>query len=248
MAVTRQKYFDTLGIDQSDKVGRRSALDRAYQQRSFEIELYWRRGTYFWAFQGAILVALGLSARGACVESSYWGNPLTVALAVLGVLSAIACSLAARGSKFWQENWERHVDMLEDTIEGRLYKTVWLHRETVSFSVSGVNVALSDCFIGFWLLVAAYAIWRFLGSYLPVLPWLPIPDPRAEWVIIVIVLTMAGVWWCWKRTNIRGAIPNDKGELGNLPWSQPCWCRRWCQAKRHQIVRRYAPDEDCAEG
>ncbi|MGH8568044.1 MAG: hypothetical protein ACREXU_08475, partial [Gammaproteobacteria bacterium] len=29
-----------------------------------------------------------------------------------------------RGSKFWQENWENHVDLLEDQIMGPLYKTV----------------------------------------------------------------------------------------------------------------------------
>ncbi|MGC1780878.1 MAG: hypothetical protein WBB34_23320 [Xanthobacteraceae bacterium] len=181
------------------------------------------------------------------LETSYWGNPLTVALAGLGVLSAIACSFAARGSKFWQENWERHVDMLEGTIEGHLYKTVWLHKEGVSFSVSGVNVALSDCFVGFWLLVAPYAIWRFLGSHLPLLSWVPIPDPHARWAIIIIVLTLVGIWWCWKKTNIRGAIPNDKDELRDLPWSQPRWCHRWCQAKRYEIVRRFAPDEDRGE-
>ncbi len=44
--------------------------------------------------------------------------------------------------------------MLEDAIEGRLHKMVWLHDGKVSFSVSRVNFALSDCIVGFWLLAS----------------------------------------------------------------------------------------------
>ncbi|WP_409432777.1 hypothetical protein ACJ3XI_11305 [Litorimonas sp. RW-G-Af-16] len=32
--------------------------------------------------------------------------------------------LVNRGSKFWQENWENHVDNLEDDVIGPLYKVI----------------------------------------------------------------------------------------------------------------------------
>jgi hypothetical protein len=51
-------------------------------------------------------------------------NPVIIPLVGLGILTALANALAARGSRFWQNNWEKHIDMLEDKIEGQLYKTV----------------------------------------------------------------------------------------------------------------------------
>lgn len=150
----RDRYFHTLGCDPhgaSAKPRLEAALARAYQQRSFEIEHYWKRATYFWGFQIAIFAAFGLLWRASSTDQ--W-TPVTVAIAALGFLTAVANSISARGSKFWQQNWEHHIDMLEDAIEGRLHKMVWLHDGKVSFSVSRVNFALSDCIVGFWLLAS----------------------------------------------------------------------------------------------
>jgi hypothetical protein len=117
----RDRYFRTLGLDPTKSETKRQirkALDRAYQQRTFEIEHYWKRATYFWGFQLAIFAAFGLLWR---EQSKDQWTLVTIALSVLGILTAVANSLSG-GSKFWQENWERHIDMLEDEIEGRLYK------------------------------------------------------------------------------------------------------------------------------
>ncbi len=59
--------------------------------------------------------------------------------------------MAARGSKFWQENWERHIDMLEDYVESALYKTVWVGPAGISWSITAINFRLSVCFILFWV-------------------------------------------------------------------------------------------------
>jgi hypothetical protein len=96
----RDRYFRTLGFDplqESEKHRLDAALARAYQQRSFEIEHYWKRATYFWGFQIAIFAAFGLLWRVSSVAE--WGA-LTVALAGLGLLTAVANSITARGSKF----------------------------------------------------------------------------------------------------------------------------------------------------
>jgi hypothetical protein len=69
----------------------------------------------------------------------------------LGFVFSVAWYFANRGSKFWQENWENHVDLLEDPVIGPLYKTV-LHDEGMHplrlfgafrFSVSKINIILS---------------------------------------------------------------------------------------------------------
>jgi hypothetical protein len=76
-------------------------------------------------------------------------SPVAIALSGLGVLTAVANLLSAYGSKFWQENWEKHINMLEDNIEGRLYKTIWLSKKDASklkasFTVTGVNLSVQN--------------------------------------------------------------------------------------------------------
>lgn len=96
------------------------ALDRALDIRKFEIELYWKRATYFWTFIAATLagfVAIQASSSAAKAD-------LSVLLCNLGIVFSFGWLCANRGSKYWQENWENHVDMLEDPVNGPLYKVV----------------------------------------------------------------------------------------------------------------------------
>ena len=36
---------------------------------------------------------------------------------------SLAWTLVNKGSKFWQKNWEAHIDMLEENVTGNLYET-----------------------------------------------------------------------------------------------------------------------------
>jgi hypothetical protein len=237
----RERYFHTLGFEPngaSAKPRLEAALARAYQLRSFEIEHYWKRATYFWGFQIAIFAAFGLLWKASSTDE--W-NAVTIALAGLGFLTAVANSISARGSKFWQQNWEHHIDMLEDAIEGRLHKMVWLRDGGVSFSVSRVNAALSDCFVVFWLLVTAYVAWKYLEA--PPLCWPANSNPRAVFVLAVALLVVAGLSWLWRKTSLSGTLPNADGSHGS-PWRPS---RSWLfsvESKQRTFVRRYAPDED----
>src|SRR5690554_7502176 len=49
---------------------------------------------------------------------------MSVILSCLGVVFSFAWFCVNRGSKYWQENWEKHVDVLEDEVTGPLYKVV----------------------------------------------------------------------------------------------------------------------------
>lgn len=60
MTELRARYFQTLRLGKNGtptKCELKGALDRAYELRTFEIEHYWKRGTYFWGFQIAIFAA-----------------------------------------------------------------------------------------------------------------------------------------------------------------------------------------------
>ena len=204
----RKKYYKTIGFNPSEASAlakREKALNRAYELRSFEIEHYWKRATYFWAFQVAIFAAFGLLWRN--TAACDW-SLVTVALSGFGVLTAFANSLSARGSKFWQENWEKHIDMLEDEIEGRLHKTVWLSEQgKISFSVSRVNETLSDFFIVFWIVVTLYVAYEFVEP-LP-LGWLDIFKLKSVLASTLLALTCIGVAYLFHQTSRpRGVLSN----------------------------------------
>ncbi|RUO81175.1 hypothetical protein CWI84_02165 [Idiomarina tyrosinivorans] len=100
------------------------ALEYALDIRKFEIELYWKRATYFWA-----LIAVAFTGFFAVLasENIELKNFFAFVIGVIGFVFTWAWFLANKGSKFWQENWENHVDMLESATIGPLYKTI-LHR------------------------------------------------------------------------------------------------------------------------
>jgi hypothetical protein len=144
--MSNQKYEDLF-----PKEKRSEAFKVALDVRKFEIELYWKRATYFWAFIAATFI--GYNA----VQNSPDKDFLKYLLSGLGLVLSFGWFLANRGSKKWQENWEHHVDHLENDVVGPLFKVTlprkspegvlgWLEFVTVGpsgHSVSKINQMLS---------------------------------------------------------------------------------------------------------
>jgi hypothetical protein len=238
LATQRERYFNTLGFTPNDAQKRKDALGRAYQLRSFEIEHYWKRATYFWGFQIAIFAAVGFVWKDLSESATSWA-PIAVALSGIGVLTATANYLSARGSKFWQENWEKHIDMLEDDIEGRLHKTVWLSSGHAEFSVSRVNQRLGSILILFWFVVTLYLAQIFIGW--PSLTfWSDIPA-WCQFMAIVAVIVVSETLLVCQKTSFDSTIPNEKGEHGTQFKQWSCWSRSSRQALL--FIRRRAPYE-----
>lgn len=138
-----KKSFERSNSDGSNL----SPLQIALDTRKFEIELYWKRATFFWAF----IVAIYTAYFYVCSECE--ANSLFYQL----LLSFLACCFSFlwyfsnRGSKFWQENWEAHVRALENEEIGPLYKTIknpeaYNFRNIIGpfdFSVSKANIIAS---------------------------------------------------------------------------------------------------------
>jgi hypothetical protein len=231
----RDRYFNTLSIKYDEIAKRRRALNRAYALRTFEIEHYWKRATYFWGFQIAIFAAFGLLSKRDTAPIE-WGI-IPVALSGLGVLTAFANSLSASGSKFWQQNWERHIDMLEDEIEGRLHKTIWLPEGKASYSVSGINSILSSFIILFWIVVFLHVTYKFVGS-----PPLQFNLPWFELLIVVAGVAAGAALLCRQTSGLPGTRPKQDGTHADAPISR---CTRWHRriSPSQTFIRRYAPDE-----
>lgn len=152
-AFAEPKDKDTASNESDTRAGR--ALSAALDIRKFEVDLYWKRATYFWAFIAAAFAGYALTYK-----STNDGEPwLSLLFSALGLVFAFAWYLANRGSKFWQNNWERHVDLLEDITLGPLYKVVAVNSErnplisAEQFSVTKINQMLSVFVTAVWSLL-----------------------------------------------------------------------------------------------
>lgn len=149
----------------------KEALKQALDTRKFEIELYWKRATYFWVF-----IAATFAAYGAVADSSLENNTdLLVIISCIGIVFSFAWICVIRGSKQWQENWENHVYLLEDKIIGPLFKTTLMRPELNEwflspkpFSVSKINLLVSYFIFIVWvgLLLLALSKFSFIADFI----------------------------------------------------------------------------------
>lgn len=184
------------------------ALEHALDIRKFEIELYWKRATYFWTFIAVTLAGF--------IAVQKFDNPsrqdLSVVLSCLGLVFSYSWVLVNRGSKFWQENWEKHVDMLEDNITGPLYKTVLSRNSETrtqdrfshfltgpsNISVSKINQIVSVYIFVLWLFLLGYALW-------PINPSLP---PNYFYIGLIIVTVVCCCLFLRKGKTYKGSYIN----------------------------------------
>jgi hypothetical protein len=128
-------------------------------------------------------------------------NDALLAASCLGVFFSVAWYFVNRASKFWQENWEKHVDLLEDSVIGPLYKTVlsdeslrfWRPWGPYPFSVSKLNQILSLFVVVLFLMLVGATISEYscIGFH---------PDAFAVLVITLTVATIV-VLLCCGRTR-----------------------------------------------
>lgn len=157
--------------DEGAKLRAKRAFEFAVDTRRFEIELYWKRASYFWAFITVIFagyVALIRSEKSASFEAFL--------LICVGLIVSLAWHLTNKGSKAWQRHWEKHLDLLEDEFMGPLYKTVNVQ---TTYSVSKINEIVSFVFVFAWV---GLAINHLFTNYSPSLD-------KADWHSTVFVFT-----------------------------------------------------------
>ena len=121
MKIDETKYKKDFGIEPKDAEKLKAALERALDIRKFEIELYWKRASYFWTLIAAAFAGYFVILGAKDLDDKKF---LAFLVACVGFLFTFAWFQVNRGSKQWQENWENHVDTLEDYVTGPLYKTL----------------------------------------------------------------------------------------------------------------------------
>lgn len=196
------------------------ALAHALDIRKFEIDLYWKRATYFWTFIAATLA--GFVAIQA--SSSTNKSDLSVLLTNLGIVFSFGWVCVNRGSKHWQENWENHVDMLEDEVIGPLYKIILCRSRPQNLkewgahlltgpspiSVSKINQLISLFVTFMWVGLFFYSLPKFSCEY-PI-NWYYVSITTLTVVACIGFLTIGKTYdgGYWHRGTIRTSkINND---------------------------------------
>jgi len=163
------------GISELPTRGERAkrAFEMVLDTRKFEIEMYWKRATYFWAFIASAFVGyVALLEKGL-------DYPAFIIICT-GFILSCAWHFTNLGSKTWQRHWEKHLDLLEDPFVGPLYKTIY---PTTTFSVTKINAIVSFVFCIIWIFLG----WHFLDSknYMPY-------DSREHGVAWRVVIPIVG--------------------------------------------------------
>lgn len=127
-------YLTATGLIHADgKI--REACNLAHRIREFEINLYWTRTTYIWATQAALIgisllfrtfgdttVVFDFPEIRISTAPSFSSLIAILLLSTLALIVAALWSLLLDGAKFWQNNWERHVDILGEELNENLYQ------------------------------------------------------------------------------------------------------------------------------
>jgi len=173
MKINYEKYKKDFGIDPKDNDKLKAALEHALDIRKFEIELYWKRAAYFWTLIAAAFAGYFLILSTQNLDDKKF---LAFIVACVGFVFTFAWFQVNRGSKQWQENWENHVDILEDNVTGPLYKTILGRPEGDGFferhvtgpgniSVSKTNQIVSLFTLCIWFLLAFFSLEKFGFAY-----------------------------------------------------------------------------------
>lgn len=150
---SKEKYIERMfGSKSIDRCKAKAALERAHDIRKFEIDLLWKRAAYAATFQTFLFAALGVSFSSDSPDPTVY--ILRIIICIVGMFSAFFWYLINNGSKFWHENWEKHIDFLEDEFEGKLHKTILHKKGKKSYSVSRSNICISIMFLVTWLILA----------------------------------------------------------------------------------------------
>lgn len=137
-------------------------FDAALATRQFEIDLFWKRSLFFWGFIVAAFVAVAALDGKSLV--------LSIIISGFGMVCSLGWTLANRGSKYWQEQWEAKIEAVEDGVTGPLFKQEapqqnkggWLSGRR--YSVSKLAIAISDYVFLVWIAVFLRQVWVALGG------------------------------------------------------------------------------------
>lgn len=242
------------------KMNYKDAYFKAIEIRNFEIELFWKRSLFFWGFVSAAFIAYATFSTSGSIktttkrENITWlisetviteettksdqENLYSLLIACFGFICSFVWTLANRGNKQWQENWEITISNLEaklfinengdikyrqkdfhynnnfflfNDLHAKLsHKSTWLKPRP--FSVSKLAIAFSDFTVLIWAVIIITNILNHFSA------------------IIIIILTIIYAFIIYNKTltdefedELKQKIENfngcsDKNNSITLSW------------------------------
>jgi hypothetical protein len=223
--MTREKYYESFGVV-TNSLGKALFVDykklkkahkRAWETRNFEIDKLWARAVYFWGFISLIFTGYTVVVTSKKCDPAT--KSLELYLILLGIIFTTAWLLVIKGSKARQENWENHVEWLEDEITGPLYKTTYHDSKQTYYSVTKINIILAITVIVVWgILLFKYIVVNtdlitFSKNYCISL-----------WTILFAILPVIGAGICIGFLFLRTKSRDDR-KIGDK--NPEVWFNRW---------------------
>jgi len=169
--ISNEEYASHFGlINPKRKKIHKKAFKKAWNTRNFEIDKFWQRSMFFWGFIALIFTGYFNVVTGKFYNITK-GMYLDFYLILLGLIFSVAWLLIIKGSKRWQENWEEHINYLEDQFTGPLYKTIF-YKGKYYYSVSGINkilawvVIVTWCFLLIQYLFCNCNVFKYIFDYI----------------------------------------------------------------------------------
>ncbi|WP_257122231.1 RipA family octameric membrane protein [Prevotella intermedia] len=215
------------------------ALEIALDTRKFEIELYWKRTGYFVLFIGAVFVGYYkvLPISETSDSEKEW---LLLLLSSLGFLLSLLWHMANRGSKFWQENWEAHIEELSTHLGIPIFGIIKSRKHSICnvmgqypFSVSKVNQMVSLFITISWVLVFIKEVLSFLSlkidlSFLKEIPF---------WIFIIgLLIILLVIFQCRGFAAKTPKKRKNADYFYNYGEKKKYECHLWCKIK--QLIKK----------
>jgi hypothetical protein len=170
---------------------REKALEKAHEIRQFEIRLYWQRSLFFWGFDVAFYVAFIAILPS---ENAKDLTLISLAIAFMGLCTTIIWFFIAKGSKSWVENFELHIDMLEDGITGKFHKTI-LGKINGFYSVSKIQADFIILVGMLWFVLLVWAADQLLAGQIMCFLEKLVEGFGVIWTIVsAVVFVVLTIW------------------------------------------------------
>ena len=186
--------FNLSGVE---KAKLKVVLEKAYDIRKFELEMYWKRATYFWGFIAVAYTAFFIVSN----TKNEIDKDYQFMVVCIGLIFSFAWYLVNRGSTYWVTNYERIIDAIEEKLGCEFYKlnlvpefSKYNLQHNYPFSVSRINIKVSLFILLTWVLLFLRAIHQQWQS------------PNTSKLFNAIVITT--VWMLWYLFKSKSSLTN----------------------------------------
>lgn len=140
-----------INADMSDVEKIKNAFEKSHDIRKFEIGLYWQRSGYILGFISVLAAAIAYCFS-TYVSDTTENKTKFILLMTISCLAIIGISLCSywkrilKASKYWQENWQYNIEILEPYVSGNLHK-IHFYRSDEDynrFSIHEVVLSISN--------------------------------------------------------------------------------------------------------